>query len=163
MPAMSSVISSKVRAARKSPVPRLFALFAIVGGLTACAPQQKPLYSWQAYEPQVYAYLKDDGADYATQVQALENNIQTARANNQALPPGFHAHLGMLYLKMGNGDKAAEQLQSEKQEFPESAPFMDFLMRNAGKPGSGQDHPLAAQSVAAPPAPPAATDTRNGS
>lgn len=157
------VISSKARGARKPSLPRLFGLCIAVSGLTACAPQQKPLYNWQAYEPQVYAYLKDDGADYATQVQALESNIQTARANNQALPPGFHAHLGMLYLKMGDGDKAAEQLQSEKQEFPESAPFMDFLMRNAGKPGSEQGHPLATQSVAVPPAAPAATDTRNGS
>jgi hypothetical protein len=137
------------RAARTPHALRLLAACALAAGLTACAPQQKPLYNWQSYQTQVYAYLKDDGADYAVQAQALEGNIQTARAANQALPPGFHAHLAMLYLKMGDGDKAVEQLQTEKQEFPESTPFMDFLMRNAGKPGAGQDKPLAAQPAAA--------------
>ena len=40
----------------------------------------------------------------------------------------------MLYLKMGDGDKGVEQMQGEKAAFPEAAPFMDFLLRNAGKP-----------------------------
>lgn len=55
------------------------------------------------------------------------------------MPPGFRAHLGMLYLKMGDGDKGVEQLQSEKVAFPESTPFMDFLMRNVGKPAASVD------------------------
>jgi hypothetical protein len=92
------------------------------------------MYSWQSYQPSVYAYLKDDGADSTLQIQALEKNIETARAANVELPPGFRAHLGMLYLKTGDGDKGVEQLQGEKVAFPESAPFMDFLMRNVGKP-----------------------------
>ncbi|CAB3868987.1 hypothetical protein LMG26684_02974 [Achromobacter mucicolens] len=64
----------------------------------------------------------------------MEKNIETARAANAELPPGFRAHLGMLYLKMGDGDKGVEQMQGEKAAFPEAAPFMDFLLRNAGKP-----------------------------
>jgi hypothetical protein len=64
----------------------------------------------------------------------MEKNIETARAANAELPPGFRAHLGMLYMKMGNGDKGVEQMQGEKAAFPEAAPFMDFLLRNVGKP-----------------------------
>ena len=113
---------------------RGLAIAALAGLLSACVQQPKPMYSWQSYQPSVYAYLKDDGADSTLQIQALEKNIETARAANVELPPGFRAHLGMLYLKTGDGDKGVEQLQGEKVAFPESAPFMDFLMRNVGKP-----------------------------
>ncbi|CAB3662083.1 DUF4810 domain-containing protein [Achromobacter pestifer] len=113
---------------------RGLAIAGLAGLLSACVQQPKPMYSWQSYQPSVYAYLKDDGADSTLQIQALEKNIETARAANVELPPGFRAHLGMLYLKMGDGDKAAEQLQGEKVAFPESSPFMDFLMRNVSKP-----------------------------
>jgi len=108
---------------------RLASLLTLTAGLVACA-QQKSLYSWQSYQPSVYAYLKEDGADYTAQVQAMEKNIETARASSEALPPGFRAHLGMLYLKLGQGDKALEQFAGEKHAFPEATPFMDFLMRN---------------------------------
>jgi len=106
---------------------RLASLLALAAGLAACA-QQKPLYNWQSYQPSVYAYLKDDGADYTAQVQAMEKNIETARSSSEALPPGFRAHLGMLYLKLGQGDKALEQFAGEKNAFTEATPFMDFLM-----------------------------------
>lgn len=118
---------------------RGLAVAAAVGLLSACVQQPKSMYSWQAYQPSVYAYLKEDGSDNAVQAQALEKNIETARAANVELPPGFRAHLGMLYLKMGDGDKGVEQLQSEKLAFPESTPFMDFLMRNVGKPAASVD------------------------
>ncbi|MGE8587976.1 MAG: DUF4810 domain-containing protein [Alcaligenes sp.] len=121
------------------------AAVAAVGLLSACVQQPKSMYSWQAYQPSVYAYLKDDGADTAVQAQSLEKNIETARAANVELPPGFRAHLGMLYLKMGDGDKGIEQMQGEKVAFPESTPFMDFLMRNVGKP---QAQPQAATPAA---------------
>lgn len=127
------------RPAALARVGRGLAIAALAGLLSACAQQAaKPMYSWQSYQGSVYTYLKDDGADYATQTLALEKNIETARASNTELPPGFRAHLGMLYMKMGDGDKGVEQMQGEKVAFPESAPFMDFLLRNAGKPQAQQ-------------------------
>ena len=99
----------------------------------------------------MYAYLKEDGNDYAVQAQTLEKSVEKARATNRELPPGFRAHLGMLYLKMGDGEKGVEQLQGEKQAFPESTPFMDLLMRNAGKSAAApqaQAATPAAESVA---------------
>lgn len=103
---------------------------AMAAGLAACASGSKPMYNWQSYQAGVYTYLQDDGADYAAQIQTLEANIQQARARDEALPPGFHAHLGLLYLKLGEDNRAVELLQKEKQSFPESTVFMDFLMRN---------------------------------
>lgn len=145
---------------------RALAIAAVAGVLSACVQQPKPMYSWQSYQGSVYAYLKDDGGDYATQTLAMEKNIETARAANAELPPGFRAHLGMLYMKMGDGDKGVEQMQGEKAAFPEAAPFMDFLLRNAGKPqavaatgagalaagATGAGAPAADQAAAAKPA-----------
>lgn len=134
-------------------VGRVLAVTAVVGVLSACA-QHKNMYSWQSYQPSVYAYLKDDGADHATQTLAMEKNIETARATNAELPPGFRAHLGMLYLKLGNGDKGVEQLEGEKAAFPESKPFMDFLLRNASKTAQNTpqttEQPASSASQAAP-------------
>ncbi len=100
-----------------------------VGMLAACA-QPQGLYSWDSYQPMVHAYLKEEGEDYAAQVQTLEENVQSARATDQALPPGFRAHLGLLYLKLGDGAKAVEQWEGEKLAFPESSSFMNFLLRH---------------------------------
>lgn len=109
---------------------RMTLVCAAAGVLAACAQTSRDIYDWQTYEPSVYAYLKDDEGDYAAQAQNLEQNVETARASNTALPPGFRAHLGLLYLKLGKEGQAMEQLESEKLAFPESTPFMDFLMKN---------------------------------
>ena len=129
---------------------RALAITALAGLLGACAQQPKSLYTWEGYQPTVYAYLKEDGNDYAVQAQTLEKSVEKARATNRELPPGFRAHLGMLYLKMGDGE-GRRAAAGEKQAFPESTPFMDFLMRNAGKSAAApqaQAATPAAESVA---------------
>lgn len=127
--------SCRLRAAR------LTGLCLLAGLLGACA-HQPMMYSWDSYQPAVYAYLQG-GEDPATQTQIMEKNIETARARNAALPPGFHAHLGLLYLQQGQGARAMEQIQSEKAAFPESASFMDFLLRRAKEPAKGGATPPA--------------------
>jgi len=107
---------------------RTLVVCGVAGLLGACAQAPKHMYNWEAYQPSVYAYLKDE--DAAAQIEALERNVEVARAKNEALPPGFHAHLGMLYLHAGQADKAVEQIQAEKLAFPEGTGFMDFLLRN---------------------------------
>lgn len=114
----------------------------------ACAQQPKTLYTWETYQPTVYAYLKEPDSDAAAQAQDMERNIETARATHRALPPGFHGHLGMLYLRLGQEAKAIEQMEEEKLAFPESEPFMDFLMRNL-KPTSHLSSAPVAGAVAA--------------
>lgn len=103
----------------------------VVLTLSACT-HQKTLYSWRSYEPAVYAYLKDEGADPAESLAAMEKNVETARAADQALPPGFRAHMALLYLQQGQPGKAFEFFNGEKEAFPESATFMDFLMSKKG-------------------------------
>ncbi len=110
---------------------KMLATIAVTAIASGCAAPAKPLYGWDGYQPQVYAYLKDNGnAAPEAQIAALEAAEQQVLARGQALPPGYQAHLAMLYAKTGQADKTAERLAAEKTQFPESSGFMDFLSRN---------------------------------
>lgn len=91
------------------------------------------MYQWDGYQQQVYEYLKGTGSP-EEQIAKLEESIQKARSKGAALPPGFHAHLGLLYAKVGKQDQLVQELETEKTLFPESVAFMDFLLK---KPKSG--------------------------
>ncbi len=101
-------------------------------GLTSmfgCANQSKSLYYWGDYQNQVHDYLNaTDGGDIHKQSAALEAGVEKAKASGKALPPGYHAQLGMLYYAQGNPESAAEQLQLEKLNYPESAAYIDHLL-----------------------------------
>ncbi|WP_175905703.1 MULTISPECIES: DUF4810 domain-containing protein [Burkholderia] len=97
--------------------------------LAGCAaPTTPPLYQWNGYQPQVYEYFKGKTSPQE-QIDALEKALQEIRAKGNKPPPGFHAHLGMLYASVGNGQQAVQEFQAEKDLFPESAGYMDFLMK----------------------------------
>ncbi|MBV8623985.1 MAG: DUF4810 domain-containing protein [Herbaspirillum sp.] len=102
--------------------------------LCGCAgPQQKSLYGWGNYQDQLYDHFKTDGNGKEQQIAALEENLQKIRSRGEAVPPGYHAHLGLLYAAIGKEDQLVQELQTEKSLFPESTPYMDFLMRNYKK------------------------------
>ncbi|WP_272546842.1 DUF4810 domain-containing protein [Burkholderia cepacia] len=97
--------------------------------LAGCAaPTTPPLYQWNGYQPQVYEYFKGQSSPQQ-QIDALEKALQEIRAKGNKPPPGFHAHLGMLYASVGNGQQATQSFEAERALFPESAPYMDFLMK----------------------------------
>jgi hypothetical protein len=103
--------------------------------LGGCATPPRNLYTWGSYEELIYAsYARAGNMPPERQVEALEQDFQKARAANQRLPPGWHAHLGYLYSELGKLDQARQELQTEKAEFPESAVFTDRLLANLIKP-----------------------------
>ncbi|BAN25129.1 DUF4810 domain-containing protein [Caballeronia insecticola] len=95
--------------------------------LTGCATKPVSLYQWDGYQPQVYEYLKGQKS-VPEQIDALEKARDTVSTKDQALPPGFRAHLGMLYATVGKSAEARQQLTEEKERFPESSAYMDFLL-----------------------------------
>jgi hypothetical protein len=120
---------SKLNAATSAP-----AILASVLLLTGCAAKQGPqIYQWGAYQPQVYEYFKGQTGS-AAQIDALEQSLQKIRAKGDMPPPGFHAQLGMLYASIGKSGQAMQEFEAEKELFPESSAYMDFLMKKKSKP-----------------------------
>ncbi|POR48556.1 hypothetical protein B0G62_114143 [Paraburkholderia eburnea] len=107
---------------------------AAAGALTSgCATKSAPpLYGWAGYQPQVYDYLQGKSSPQ-TQIDALEKSLQQIRGKGERPPPGFHAHLGALYASVGKGQQAQQELLAEKEAFPESSAYMDFLLKNLTK------------------------------
>lgn len=96
--------------------------------LQGCATSNA-LYSWGPYENQVYEHFKGESPE--KQIQILEQHAQAARAKGQKLPPGFSAHLGLLYGKVGRDDAFIAALEEEKANFPESAPYINNLLKKS--------------------------------
>jgi len=98
--------------------------------LTACAGNSKrTLYAWGDYPDRTYQYLKGEELGWHEDISALEEQARKAEADRHDLPPGFRAHLGLLYLKAGQPDLAIGYFQAEQKTFPESASFMDFQLK----------------------------------
>lgn len=120
-------------------VPATLALLTLIG----CAQAPKQLYMWESFPRQQYEFLLKDGLSPGAQIQVLEAHAEKARAMNTVLPPGFRAHLGMLHLATGNAETARQMWQAEKAAFPESAAYIDTLIKRLdGPPSTG---PLAAE------------------
>ena len=100
---------------------------------SGCANRPPSLYQWQGYQGNVDAYFSGDKVSLDAQTQAMETDLQKIIAGGGAVPPGYHAHLGLLYGEQGRLDQFAEQVKVEKQQYPEAETFMDFLLRNFKK------------------------------
>jgi len=105
-------------------------LAAMLGG---CASGPPPLYQWQGYQNNVDAYFRADKLSIDAQTQLMEEDLKKILASGGAVPPGYYAHLGLLYGQQGKLDQFAQQMQAEKKQYPESGTFMDFLLRNFKK------------------------------
>jgi len=110
---------------------RIFPALIVAACLSGCASPPQTLYEWGSFEPQVYAHLKGESRE--AQIEAMERDQEKIAASGRTAPPGFYAHLGMLYAETGNGAKAIACFQTEKTRFPEAAAFMDFLLNKYRK------------------------------
>ena len=108
------------------PYRRLLPL-SLAALLTACAAPQAPLYQWGNFSGLSYDALRGEGLSPAEQLQQMLKHGEQVAAKGQQLPPGFRAHLGLLYLRAGQPDAAREAFEAERLKFPESAAFIDFL------------------------------------
>lgn len=105
----------------------------VCAALGGCASQPTSLYQWQGYQNNIDAYFRADQLGPDAQTQRMEDDLQKIRASGGAVPPGYYAHLGLLYGQQGKLDQFAQQMQAEKKQYPESETFMDFLLRNFKK------------------------------
>ena len=113
-----------------------FALFAALTAaltLVGCAQPVKPLYQWDGYQVAVYQYLKTNGGEPGAQIAMLEAQVEKNQAGGVATPPGMRAHLALLHSKIGNDAAARTHLEAERAQFPESAAYVDFLLKRVAK------------------------------
>ncbi|WOE31376.1 MULTISPECIES: DUF4810 domain-containing protein [unclassified Acinetobacter] len=103
-------------------------LFPLV--MAGCMSQTaQPLYYWGSYPQQSYLLMsKPEKISIEAQITLLEKDLEKAKAHQQAVPPGFYAHLGLLNLDIHHTARAIEYFRLERQTYPESATLMDYLL-----------------------------------
>ncbi|MCX8517301.1 MAG: DUF4810 domain-containing protein [Rhodoferax sp.] len=112
---------------------RLTLFSTIVFILAGCATKKTTLYEWKSYQNNLDAYFRADKVGLPEQTASLESDLTEIKKSDSSAPPGYVAHLGLVYGQQGYVDKFVENLSIEKTNFPESTPFIDFLLRNFKK------------------------------
>jgi hypothetical protein len=100
--------------------------------LSGCATRQQPIYHWGDFQSQQYSYFKGDKGPEEG-ILSLEKVREEAKAKGKPVPPGMQAHLGLLYGQTGRTDLFEQNLQAERQQFPESSTYVDFLLKKNQK------------------------------
>lgn len=101
--------------------------------LSGCASGPQPIYYWGDYQPLLFGHFtKEKGPE--EQIAALEAGIEKARSVGKPVPPGYHAHLGLLYAQGEHADQMQKYFEAEKALFPEGTTYVDFLLRKFKQP-----------------------------
>lgn len=96
----------------------------LLAGCASNTPQK--IYTWGDYQQSVYDHYTSKTSPQE-QIASLQKLIEASRASNKPVPPGVHAHLGMLYSNTGSRELAMAEFNAEKTQYPESASYIHFL------------------------------------
>jgi hypothetical protein len=115
---------------KRFSLTRMAAGFAICGAvlLSGCASTHQTLYYWGDYQPQVYGHFAKEKSP-EEQIAKLEAGLEKARASGKRVPPGYNAHLGILFALSEHADQMLKYFEAEKKLYPESTAYIDFLLR----------------------------------
>jgi hypothetical protein len=109
------------------------AALSVAAGCKSKAPPET-IYDWGDYEKSLYRmYVQRDEYDPAGEAQRLSDQVEQTLQQGKRVPPGVQAHIGMLCAATGDTAGAATHFQAEKAAFPESAAFVDGLLRRMTK------------------------------
>lgn len=97
--------------------------------LTSCEPQ-KYLYTWGNYSHRSYNYLKNaDEKSTQELIAVYKLIIENQKGARKVPPPGICADYGFLLLQQGKTDEGKVLLQREVELYPESAVFIDRVLK----------------------------------
>ncbi|MFN0243536.1 MAG: DUF4810 domain-containing protein [Planctomycetota bacterium] len=108
--------------------PAWFIAGAVLLPTSACE-SSPDLYKWGHYEESTYRICTGELLVLADEIRALSGEIEKQRIEGRRPSPGMHAHLGYLYALSGNPDSARLEFEAEKALYPESAKFIDGVLR----------------------------------
>ena len=112
-------------------IPPYIGLLAPIMAIALCGcATHTQRYTWGSYDPSLYAYYKDPAKEAALE-QALAASISAADSHQGQVPPGIYAEYGYLQLQQGKNSIAVEFFNKEKAQWPESAVFMDRMIKVA--------------------------------
>jgi hypothetical protein len=99
--------------------------------LSACSSGPKPLYNYEDYSDTYYGAKKNMTEESSLELQkSIENAIENASESSSGrVAPGMYANLGYIYLKSGKSKEAIASFEKEKSIYPESAHFMDRMIK----------------------------------
>jgi hypothetical protein len=101
------------------------AIFVLTVSLAGCAA---PLYEWGHYEDSLWN-LQRPGFSLEKETERLSKEIDQTLARGRQVPPGKLATLGFYYSQAGDMEAAKSCFLREKELYPESACFVDGMMR----------------------------------
>lgn len=110
-----------------------FLLLALSVTIVGCAQKPQTQYEWEGYQQSIYSYFVPSKHDAQAQIATLEKTIETAQAKGSRAAPGLHAHLALLYFNVGRNEEGVGHLVTEKQLFPESTEFVNFMIEKQGQ------------------------------
>ncbi|MGH0029859.1 MAG: DUF4810 domain-containing protein [Myxococcota bacterium] len=110
----------------------VFALLCI-----GCASDDRTYY-WSSYQWSAYSgnQINRGGPDSKRFEETLQRIIQRSDASGRKIAPGVLAEYGYLLLKRGETGPAVSYFEREAQEWPESEPFMRWVIGQVEE-GSG--------------------------
>lgn len=112
---------------------RYFIFITSVLLLASCSLMQKPLYNYAQYEDAVYRYITVQ--DEKSEERLIKNyeKILEKLGSRKTPPPGVCADYGYLLLKKGETTKGKALLEREKKLYPESAGFINAILKRIEK------------------------------
>jgi hypothetical protein len=106
--------------------------FVLAGSIFLLSCQSPTRYEWGSYEDSVYNVTANAGeVDLSAEIQGIQDTMARAVDRGKQVPPGLHAHLGLLYSLAGDTGNATAAFLTEKTLYPESAVFMDGMLARA--------------------------------
>ena len=86
-------------------------------------------YQWGGYEQALYDYYKTP-AEIEVYAEELADTIDDGEREGK-VPPGIYAEFAYILMLQGDIKKAISFFEKEKKLWPESARFMDLMIKNA--------------------------------
>ncbi len=104
---------------RTHTIRRLSGICVVAALVAGCAtgPQRAPLYDWGPMAMLVYEDLSNEKSP-GEQIAQLEQHVAKLEATRAPLPPGMAMHLGWLYQRNGNLEKAKFYYDKEIAAYP---------------------------------------------